>query len=69
MAYEAAYLLCQAMVDRVGLAGLLRAYRLTARSGTAGSAGDFAAAWHQVAGQGVGGLVAAWQARVRAVAR
>ena len=69
VAYEAAHLLCQTMVDRVGLAGLLRAYRLTARSGTAGSAGDFTAAWHEVAGQGVGGLITAWQARVRAVAR
>lgn len=58
-AYEAAQVLCTVMADEVGESGLLRVYRRTA------DGMGLAAAWHSVARQGVGPLLAAWQARMR----
>ena len=60
-AYELAHLGCVAMVEGVGVRGLLQVYRRTAASG------DFTAAWRAVSGTAVGVLLGRWRALARTV--
>lgn len=63
VAYQSAHLLVATMVERVGLAGALRVYRLTAADG------DLAGAWREVSGTGWPRLLGDWQRELRAFAR
>ncbi len=67
VAYETAHLACLTLVDEVGIAGLVRIYRLTA-AGSGTPEADVEVALREVTGTGVSALDARWVARVRSLA-
>ncbi|MEO8775485.1 MAG: hypothetical protein ABI468_04120 [Candidatus Nanopelagicales bacterium] len=67
-AYEEAYLACVVLTDEVGLPGLVRLYRLTARGAQSDPAGNVDRALRRVTGSGTAALTRAWRALLTAVA-
>ena len=66
-AYESAHVACDLVVDEVGLDGLARIYRRTAR-GTDGGDQNVDSALREVLGYGIEAFEARWRARLRALA-
>jgi hypothetical protein len=67
-AYEQAYLACVVLADEVGLPGLVRMYRLTARGSQADPAGNVDRALRTVTGSGTAALTRSWRALLTTVA-
>jgi hypothetical protein len=67
-AYEQAYLACVVLTDEVGLPGLVRLYRLTARGSQADPAGNVDRALRALTGSGTAALTRSWRALLTTVA-
>jgi hypothetical protein len=66
--YEQAYLACVVLTDEVGLPGLVRLYRLTARGSQADPAGNVDRALRVLTGSGTAALTRSWRALLTTVA-
>lgn len=66
-AYESAHVACDLLVDEIGIAGLVRVYRLTAQ-GDRGAADNVDAALRAVTGGGLATLESRWRSRLRDLA-